>query len=351
MSLVEIAFPENLKILHETHDIWSAGLSRSDYLSYQYMQKGEPWGRRQVRQVAVYDGSGELAAGCKCYEIEIFSKGHSYSFIGIGAMYSLRAHRGQGYAAALLDELIVQAENASADGLILFSDIGAVFYEQFGFQELSSVDFSLTLSGNESIERPPLYKSEALSFEHIDTLERYRWRWQARRPFGLVRESSCWHYKIAKEKFLHSFSSSSWPGLQLITLSGLAAYCIYEVGGRNLRILELVNDPAHPELIWQAIFFEACKLGVRRIRGWESNILELAPDFNVRTLIEHGCGYRHTANPGSLSATDNHKMIPKMERMHYQERNWGRIMMHFINPDIEHWAWQFPCPIMEMDHL
>jgi hypothetical protein len=37
--------------------------------------------------------------------------------------------------------------------------------------------------------------------------------------------------------------------------------------------------------------------------------------------------------------------------MHYQERNWGRIMMHFINPDIEHWAWQFPCPIMEMDHL
>lgn len=338
MTLIEVGYPDTLKILRETHSIWSAGLSASDYYRYHDLQRNNPWGQRHIKVLAVTAGDGDIAASCRVYSIEMASRGRHYQFIGIGAMYARKAYRGQGYAGKLLDELNDRAQKDGTAGLILFSDIGAAFYEQFGFQELSSVDFSLELKN-----LPPLaeisYRSEDLGLHHIDLLERYRQRWQARRPFALVRDPLLWNYKISKEKYLHSFSAAGWPGLQILTVEG--AYCIYEVGGRSLRILELVAAAGEEEKIWQAVFCHGAKLGVRRIRGWEGNLMELAPAFNLPGLLAEGVD--RVRNGPELAGPTG--------KMQYLERNWGRIMIHFIDPSIEHWAWQFPCPLTELDHL
>lgn len=330
MKLKELTFPQNLKILRETHDIWSAGLSHGLYREYQWRQKCEPWGRRAIRHLAIEEG-GEPLASCKCYDIEISSRGRIYNFYGIGAIFTRPAFRGRGFGGALLEEVIGRAEAEGRDGLILFSDIDN-YYEHHGFHALSSIDFyfSVNAPSAASTVESPKYKVESLGFAHIDTLERYHRRWQARRPFGLVRTASMWHYKIAKENFLHQNSRASWPGLNVLFVENTPGYCIFESAARTLRILEMAHGPESSEKFWLALFAEARRTGIKRIRGWEGNVCDLSPGFDP-TQLDLNCD-----NSGHL---------------HYQERNWGRIMMHLINDDIDYWLHQFPCPLTELDHL
>jgi len=49
MTLSEIRDSEILHVLHETYELWSAGLSRPDYLDYNQFQRSHNWGRRHMK--------------------------------------------------------------------------------------------------------------------------------------------------------------------------------------------------------------------------------------------------------------------------------------------------------------
>ena len=55
--------------------------------------------------------------------------------------------------------------------------------------------------------------------------------------------------------------------------------------GDNFRVLELVTSKGLVEKIWQAIFAEAVKHRVKRLKSWESNILELAPAYALKSFF------------------------------------------------------------------
>ncbi|MBP9808264.1 GNAT family N-acetyltransferase [bacterium] len=335
MTLSEIRDSEILHVLHETYELWSTGLTKADYYQYNCFQRNHDWGRRHLKFLALKHG-GEIAVGCKAYQIEISSRGKNYQFLGIGALFSRRKFRGQGLGARFMEEFIDRAENIGAAGILLFSDIGSEFYEQFGFQELSSLDFAIDLALAQW--RLPdrtscaAFTIEELGHEHIEVLHRYHQRWLSRRPFAVRRSAKYWHYKIAKELFLHQNSTLAWPRLQLLKADN--GYCIYEVGGKTMRILELVDGGIGPENIWRAILTQANALQIRKIRGWEGNLRGLEPGFNFKSFL----------------AGDNFQADFRGQ-IYYSERNWGRSMMLSLDNKVDDWLYQFPCPLMELDHL
>jgi hypothetical protein len=115
---------------------------------------------------------------------------------------------------------------------------------------------------------------------------------------------------------------------------GDLGYAIYEIGGANLRVLELVTAPALVETIWRAIFLEAIKYEIRRIKSWESNILELSPGYSLKSFL--------------VSTVYKQDFTPTI---YYSQRTWGKVMILPLENEILPWLSSFPSPILELDHL
>jgi GNAT superfamily N-acetyltransferase len=335
MSLERAEWRDVLTVLRETVSLWATGLTPHDYRRYIWLQMYHFWGRNNFR-FYVYKENDEIKSSCKLYTIKIAARGKEYTFCGVGAVHTLAKHRGQKYARVLLQQVVDLCESENYDGMILFSDIGPDLYEDFGFVEIGSAEFSVYLEHANGVALTENYSSlnfQPLRDTDLDVLVRHHRRWIRHQPFGVVRDVAYWKYKIAREDFLNVNSNLSWPQLQVTlidtdTTSG--GYAITESGGNTLRVLEVVGSDDACVKLWTYLFASAEARQIKRVRGWESVIRDFEPNYKFASVLSP-----------SLSISE----------MHYSERSWGRCMMLPINPDIDDWLDVNPCPVLELDHL
>lgn len=339
MPLKPLSTTEALTVLHETRTIWSAGLKVDDYYDYNDMQRQDSWGRRNLRLYGYETSDGQIAASLKLHQLTMMSRGREYSCCGVTAIYSRQKFRGRGFGGKIVQAVIEKAHQEGHSALLLFSDIGLEFYEQYGFNEIGTLDLEIVID-QEHIDHGKLsgvaYEVVPLFQSDFDLLARHHRRWLRRRPFGISRSQDYFAYKARKENFLNLHSRLSWPMLQVIAIQAHneMAYAIYEIGGANLRVLELVSAPTLHESIWQAIFLEALKHKIKRIKSWESNILELSPGFSLKSFL--------------LSTVYKQDFAPTI---YYSQRSWGKVMLLPLDNNILPWLRSFPSPILEFDHL
>lgn len=344
--LTTLSFPAVLKILKETHRIWSGGLTFYAYLDYLERQTSSPWGRRNLSMRALQmPGATGLAEGivtsCKTYNLTLRARSlagqpRHLNFVGLGAIYTPEAHRGKGYARTLLDLLKEEAWAQGRDGMLLFSDIGSDFYGSCGFLEMSAATFTLEINADGRVNAGA-YQVESLSDFPAGTLSRHYRRWLARERLAVERDEAYFNYKIMKEGYLHSHSQLSWPGLLVMTGADLKGYAILEAGGATVRILEIIAE--EPRQFFKAILHFAMSRKARRIRGWESVLADLAPGFDLKRCL---LSYLQKDGRG-------------IKDFYFEERSWGCPMILPLNPGLEaelaDWCNFSPCPILELDHL
>jgi GNAT superfamily N-acetyltransferase len=322
-----------LQVLHETYRIWSPGLSPLMYRERVYRQLSHPWGRKHMR-FAVYKRNGQILSSCKLYEHEIIVRGQIFRALGIGAVYTMEKHRGTGCATTLIERVIDAAGEEGFDCLTLYSEIGAEFYEHFGFEQLGSAEFNLSISGND-LRDDEHQRSRFVQLSDIDFLERHYARWLRQQPYGVVRNHSYWDYKLKSEQFLELYSKLSWPELELLCdeeASGGSAYAIIEQGGSTLRVLEIIGGAEGRFNLWQQILRRAVAVGAQRIRGREGLMRDFAPGFSVRSVVP-----------------PEHQAL--FAQVHYTERDWGVAMMLPLVPELDWLHVEFPCPLLELDHF
>jgi hypothetical protein len=339
MSLERAEWHDVLTVLRETVSIWSTGLTPHDYRRYIWLQMHHFWGRSNFR-FYVYKENGEIKSSCKLYKIKIAARGKEYTFCGVGAVHTLIRHRGNKYARSLLQEVIELCESEDCDGLLLFSDIGPELYEDFGFAEIGSAEFSVYLEpahGAVSVENSAAPENSLnfypLKGADLDVLMRHHKRWLRQQPWGVVRDAAYWKYKIVREDFLNVNSNLSWPQLQVTLLDGDSAsggYAITECGGNTLRVMEVVGSDYARVKLWTYLFASARQKQFKRVRGWESVIRDFEPNYKFESVLSP-----------SFSIGE----------MQYTERSWGRCMMLPLNPETDNWLDVNPCPALEFDHL
>jgi GNAT superfamily N-acetyltransferase len=340
MPLKPLSSIDALPVLHETRTIWSAGLKVDEYYDFNEMQRHDTWGRRNLQLFGYETTDGQIAASLKLYQLTMTSRGQEYPCYGVGAIFSRKKFRGRGFGGKMVQAVIEKAKQDEQAALLLFSDIGVEFYEQYGFREIGSLELSIVVD-EKKIDRNKLlgidYVVTPLPEIDFDLLERHHRRWLRRRPFGVSRSLDYFAYKARKENFLNVHSGLPWPMLHVITVtngSSDLAYAIYEIGGANLRVLELVSAPTLVEAIWKAIYLEALKHEIRRIKSWESNILELSPGYSLKSFL--------------LSTVYKQDFTPTI---YYSQRSWGKVMILPLENSVLPWLRSFPSPILELDHL
>jgi predicted N-acetyltransferase YhbS len=327
MQLVTADWREILQVLKESFEIWSPGLDRQSYYHYVWRQMSHVWSRSHFRFLVYRDGE-TIVASCKLYEIDLAGRGKTHRFAGIGAVFTQTAFRGQGHARRMLRGIIDRCRRQGYAGLLLFSDIGAQYYQELGFVDLGCNEFFVYMPDAENGELgfgqvpevAALLKLEPrvtpVELSHIPILARHYNRWLRHQSFGFARSEHYWSFKLRRELFLHTHSRWSWPRMELVELAEPGpGYALIEYSAKTLRALEIIGPAETRIQLWQSLLSLALKRGARRLRAWEG----LRPDF--------------------------------LKRPHLADRQWGCPMILPLSAEIEAWTSFHPCPILELDHL
>ncbi len=119
-------------ILQSTYPIWGEGLSPEAYEKWNRAQGATPWGRDHLRRVALVDGAHVLASA-KRYDLRAWVDERPALVLGIGAVFTPETSRRRGHARALIEQMTAEAATRGCTLALLFSEIGAAYYERLGF--------------------------------------------------------------------------------------------------------------------------------------------------------------------------------------------------------------------------
>lgn len=336
MIITQACWSDILTVLRQTHEIWSAGLSKGDYREYIWRQMHHPWGLRH-HKFFVMKVKGEVVSSCKLYTVELSCRARRFKLAGLGAIYTGLAQRHRGYAYEMIEAVIDQCLADDYDGMLLYSDIDPVFYEKLGFIPFGAADFTFDLPWHGPQAEPVEAATNYFERHHIKAMATIYAKWQSRQPLAFTRGESYFDYKFFKERFLADHSQLAWPKLQIrfANESGSdSAYALTETGGSVLRILEVVGSDSGRRQVWSALFEETYDRQIQKVRAWEAVAQDMAPGYKLGNLLP----------PQS-------KFQKPLPLVHYYERDWGRPMILPFNRALESWESFFPCPILELDHL
>jgi len=133
------------EILDGTYAVWGEGLTRTSYGAWNRGQMATEWGRKHLRRLALTDGD-TLLASAKRYDFTAIVGGEAVPVLGIGAVFTPEALRGRGHARALIDLMVDDAITRGCAYALLFSEIGAAYYERAGFRVLPRTSMSLDVA-------------------------------------------------------------------------------------------------------------------------------------------------------------------------------------------------------------
>ncbi len=119
-------------IFDQTYPLWGDGLSRRAYAQWNIAQEQTDWGRGHLQRLALVDGDRVLATA-KRYDLVLSVDGRQMPTVGVGAVFTPVPLRRQGHARAMIDALLDEARGDGAALALLFSEIGAAYYQRLGF--------------------------------------------------------------------------------------------------------------------------------------------------------------------------------------------------------------------------
>ena len=135
------------QILSETFHIWNDGLQYDRYVQFWDAQLRTPWGGAHLDRMALVD-EGRVISSAKRYDLSARIDGRIRRVLGIGAVFTTPARRGQGAAQWLLEAILEQAEAEGYEYAMLFSEIEPAFYERLDFVPLPLLESRLEVSRN-----------------------------------------------------------------------------------------------------------------------------------------------------------------------------------------------------------
>jgi predicted N-acetyltransferase YhbS len=220
------------RILDESFAQWGDGLSRAAYARFNAAQMRTSWGAAHLRRLALVDG-GRLLSSAKQYEFEARLDGRRVGVLGIGAVFTPPSGRGRGHARVLIERMLADAAGRGVELALLFSEIGAGYYERLGFRVVPTSDTVLDVTRKPGAPAMLVRAGEegdyaAIADAHAARAAGYR--------FSLIRSSDYVAYAVAKKRLLAGLGPDGQRAVQFFVAEegGRAvAYVVMTVTGRR----------------------------------------------------------------------------------------------------------------------
>ncbi len=127
------------------HPLWGGGLELPLFDLYQQRLVRAPESERRYELAGLYV-DGRPVSAMKIYRLAARLEGTPLELRGIGAVFTPPSERRQGFAHQMLSIALRRFASEGVDGALLFSDIGARYYERLGFRAMESLDCTLDAS-------------------------------------------------------------------------------------------------------------------------------------------------------------------------------------------------------------
>ena len=267
-------------ISRESHALWGAGLDVDAYVAFWGELRASPWGRRHYRHCVWVDARGEVLSSVKLYRVRMRLLGHEVQATGIGAVFTPRAHRREGHAAAMLRTVLHEARAEGASLAILFTDIGVEYYARLGFTALPCEESWGTLA---RVGRPPAgLSARALEADDLDDVGAAHDAWCAGRPIAFLRDRLHWEYLLLRaDAFYRRLDGSGLCDRYRVAMrdGAFAGYLVAVEGNGQWVLREVGSVGGDPDVMADIVRLGAHAArteGVRQLYGW------LAPELVAR---------------------------------------------------------------------
>ena len=270
MQLTTASGPLLERILDGTYTIWSEGLSRRAYGQWNAGLMDTTWGRERLRRVALVR-DGELLASAKRFDFDAFLLGEPIKVMGIGAVFTPAEHRAKGFATALIEQMLADAESRGCRLAALFSEISPDFYERLGFEIVEREVFTI-----EAHLRPGAPAVLVRSAEPADLplLAEISAKYHAGAGFALDRTPALIEFGIRRQRLLAGLGPPNRREVEFfVTEEGRrpVAYVLISRGPAGAFLLECGDrDPSGARVgaMLQVLAARAPAEGPHLLRAW-----------------------------------------------------------------------------------
>ena len=272
------------RIFDLTYPIWNEGLTREAYALWNTTQLRTPWGRDHLVRLALVDEGGGLLATAKRYRYDVRISGREGWMCGIGAVFTPPDRRGQGYASALIEELLADAKADGALIACLFSEIGAPFYERHGFSVVPLDEVAVKVR---SAAGAPAMLVRAGTEADLPALSDMHHVRSAAVPFALRRDASAIAFAVAKKRLFAGLSAAGARHVEFFVAEEGASAVAYVVLSSNQHGWTLEEagdrDPAGARLgaILQVLIAREPSHAAPLIRTWWPRAFPVPPQLEM----------------------------------------------------------------------
>lgn len=267
-------------VLPLTAGLWAGRRDFEAYVKQTAEIAASSYGKKFYQTVGLFAGA-ELLASCKRYERTLHLGEQELKAIGIGAVFTPVAHRGKGYASAMLAMLLDGARAGGAHAGYLFSDIHPAFYKQLGFIEFPSRAISLRA---DSLARSRITVANVQSADWTGIRSCYD-TGEAQRTWGFMRSPLVWHWIRLRLRHGSEHPTGQPVALVMHRAQRVSAYVLGERDVANDALI--VDEYGSADLDGRSkipALLRSAAGDLRRIVGWlpPQGARELLPRGSVR---------------------------------------------------------------------
>jgi predicted N-acetyltransferase YhbS len=229
------------RILDDSHDIWSDGLTREAYGRYNAAQLRTPWGATHLCRIALVDEAGRLLSSAKRYHLRATLDGREIDIIGIAAVFTPPEVRNRGYAQQLVRQIMDEAARDGAELALLFSEIDRGFYEALGFVAIPRRE--LLVRVKEGLGAPMVLVRSAEERD-IPAVTALATRMTAGHRFALIPTEDAIRFSLTKKRLLAGSLPSGALAVEFYVVeegAGAVAFAIL-TATRDDVVLEMCGD-------------------------------------------------------------------------------------------------------------
>ncbi|MDE0737271.1 MAG: GNAT family N-acetyltransferase, partial [Pirellulaceae bacterium] len=175
------------------HEFWDGGRTLEEHLQW---LSTSPQHNRARWCVGCIDDQVVVSLGC--YPVQLSWQGEQITTILIGAVYTLPAYRGRGYAPRLLAWVEEQERQRGAGASGLFSDIDPDYYERFGYERCDSWELKISVKAALETEATRWTLRPIDPHQQLPRLRQWYEASQRNLSVWLVRDDAYWQYMLNK---------------------------------------------------------------------------------------------------------------------------------------------------------
>jgi hypothetical protein len=285
---LDVARPDEIEaVYHESHALWGAGLDLAGYLGLWDDLQRTAWGRNHLRFLVWRDDDGSVLSSMKLYAPRVRWLGRIARACAIGAVFTPRARRRRGHAAAMLARVLEGAASAGDAPAMLFSDIGTAYYASLGFRSLPAEEAHGSLA--RAPRAPAGWTLRPMTAGDLEAVAEAHDAWCEGRAIAVLRDVTHWRFLVDRARsYFERFDGSDLRRRYRVAMRDgrFAGYVVAVEGEGEWELREAGAAGADPDTlvgVLRTAAADAREQGLRTVFGWiPPSQAALVPEWRLR---------------------------------------------------------------------